>query len=166
VIIADSSVWIDHFRGRRTRQSEHLRMLLELGYVDKDPRHDLLVGDLILLEILLGARTEEDAIGIFRILTRFHFVALLTPDLAVLAIRHFRALRAVGKTCSGLNDLVIATFCIAHGHSLLHADRDFDVMEKYLDLKVVAATWSVNDSRAAYGGSEPVSSAAHAGDSR
>ncbi|MEK6815719.1 MAG: hypothetical protein AABY65_13400 [Nitrospirota bacterium] len=34
-------------------------------------------------------------------------------------------------------DVVIGTFCIENGHSLLHADADFDPIERYLGLKVV-----------------------------
>jgi len=34
-------------------------------------------------------------------------------------------------------DIIIGTFCIARGHSLLHDDRDFVPMAKHLGLKVV-----------------------------
>jgi len=33
--------------------------------------------------------------------------------------------------------LIIGTFCILHGHSLLHDDRDFEPMRQYLGLPVV-----------------------------
>jgi hypothetical protein len=41
--------------------------------------------------------------------------------------------RTVRKTI----DWLIATFCLIHGHSLLHHDRDFDPFEDPLDLQVV-----------------------------
>jgi predicted nucleic acid-binding protein len=31
-------------------------------------------------------------------------------------------------------DLIIGTFCVAHGHRLLHNNRDFDPMAKHLGL--------------------------------
>ncbi|HLJ00222.1 MAG TPA: PIN domain nuclease, partial [Bradyrhizobium sp.] len=34
-------------------------------------------------------------------------------------------------------DIIIGTFCIEHGHALLHDDRDFEPMEEHLGLKVV-----------------------------
>lgn len=34
-------------------------------------------------------------------------------------------------------DLLIDTFCLTSGHALLLADRDFQVMERYLWLRVV-----------------------------
>jgi predicted nucleic acid-binding protein len=33
-------------------------------------------------------------------------------------------------------DVIIAKHCILHGLALLHANRDFDVMEKHLGLRV------------------------------
>lgn len=33
--------------------------------------------------------------------------------------------------------MIIATFCIINNHTLLHNDRDFDPMEKYLGLQVL-----------------------------
>ena len=33
--------------------------------------------------------------------------------------------------------MIIATYCIAHSLKLLHADRDFEVLEKELGLTVV-----------------------------
>jgi predicted nucleic acid-binding protein len=34
-------------------------------------------------------------------------------------------------------DVIIGTFCIETGSSLLHCDRDFDPLEKHLKLRVI-----------------------------
>jgi predicted nucleic acid-binding protein len=34
-------------------------------------------------------------------------------------------------------DVLIGTYCIQHGHELLHADRDFDSMHRHLGLRVL-----------------------------
>jgi predicted nucleic acid-binding protein len=34
-------------------------------------------------------------------------------------------------------NLIIGTFCIEHGHTLLHGDRDFEPMRTYLGLQVL-----------------------------
>lgn len=52
-VLVDSSVWIDHLRGVRTRETEILDRLLasldpELGLYDTEAPADLLIGDLIL----------------------------------------------------------------------------------------------------------------------
>jgi predicted nucleic acid-binding protein len=97
----------------------------------------LLVGDLILLEVLQGARNEAHATRIERALRQYSVVPLLGGDLAPRAARNYRRLRDIGITIRKTADVIIATFCIEHDHALLHDDRDFAPMEKHLGLKVV-----------------------------
>ncbi len=58
-------------------------------------------------------------------------------ELAVDAARHYRLLRARGRTVHKTIDCLIASFCLRERHSLLHCDRDFDVFEEVLGLPVV-----------------------------
>ena len=53
MIVVDSSVWIDFFRGSATRETTVLRSLIGRGVV--------LVGDLILAEVLQGFPDERQA---------------------------------------------------------------------------------------------------------
>jgi predicted nucleic acid-binding protein len=129
LILVDSSVWIAHLRGDRTVATIKLA-----AAVSREP---VLVGDLILLEILQGARDEAHAARLERGLGQSVVVPLLTPDLAPKAARNYRRLRALGITIRKTADIVIGTFCIEHRHALLHDDRDFVPMEKHLGLKVV-----------------------------
>ena len=62
---------------------------------------------------------------------------MVTPALAAQAATHYRRLRALGVTLRGTVDLLIATFCIAGGHVLLHSDRDFAPMQKHLGLRAL-----------------------------
>ena len=59
---------------------------------------------------------------------------MLDAELAARAARCFRTLRDKGVTIRKTN-LIIGTFCLAHGHMLLHDDRDFDAMAEHLGLK-------------------------------
>ena len=129
MIVVDSSVWIAHLRGRETPATARLAQL-----VGREP---LLVGDVILLEVLQGARNEAQAARIERMLRRFMVVPLLDPELAVRAARNFRRLRDIGVTVRKSADLVIATYCIEHGHALLHEDRDFGPIERHLGLRII-----------------------------
>ena len=52
MILVDSSVWIDYFRGTITSETDTLDRLL----ASKTP----IVGDLILTEVLQGFRNERD----------------------------------------------------------------------------------------------------------
>jgi predicted nucleic acid-binding protein len=56
---------------------------------------------------------------------------------AIDAARNYRQLRAAGRTTRNTIDLLIATHCIRHQHSLLHRDRDFDAFEDILGLTVI-----------------------------
>jgi len=60
-------------------------------------------------------------------------------EVAVDSARNYRRLRARGVSVRKSIDVMIGTFCINNGHQLLHADRDFDPMERYLGLRVVRA---------------------------
>ena len=53
------------------------------------------------------------------------------------AARNYRILRAQGRTVRKTIDCLVATFCLREGHSLLHADRDFDGFEQLLGPSVV-----------------------------
>ena len=128
MILVDSSVWIAHLRGYRTPATEKLYAAAA--------REPLLVGDLILLEVLQGARDEAHAARIENGLRQYTLVQLLDADLAVHAARNYRTLRSLGVTLRRTADVIIGAYCIEHGHALLHDDRDFAPMETYLGLKV------------------------------
>jgi hypothetical protein len=128
VILVDSSVWIDHFRGTDTEQVRRLR-----AEFDGD---ELLVGDLVVCEVLQGVRLAVDATRVEGVLRSFELVSLADPELAVTAAANYRFLRSRGITVRTTVDLIIGTFCIERGHSLLHSDRDFEPMERLLGLQV------------------------------
>jgi predicted nucleic acid-binding protein len=129
LIVVDSSVWIDFFNGKVTPQTSKLLSLL-----GNEP---LLVGDLILCEILQGARSEAQARRLEQELRKFELLPMLNPELAIAAAKNYRLLRSEGITIRKTVDLIIGTFCIAHGHTLLHDDRDFSHMETHLGLKII-----------------------------
>jgi len=127
MILVDTSVWIDHLNDRETREVAKLRALIG--------RTPLLVGDLTLCEVLQGLQSEKEAREVEGALRRFDLVSLVTPDLAVRAAANYRELRSKGVTVRRTIDMLIGTYCIEHGHSLLHADRDFEPMQQHLGLR-------------------------------
>ncbi len=129
MILVDSSVWIDYFRGSVTAQTEKLDRLL-----GSEP---LAVGDLILTEVLQGFTDEHGFNEAKRMLTALTMVELGGQKVAIQAARNFRALRGLGITVRKTIDTVIATRCIESGYDLLHCDRDFDPFVEYLGLRVV-----------------------------
>ena len=129
MILVDSSVWIAHLKGKTTPATEKLR-----AAAANEP---LLVGDLIMLEVLQGARNEAHAARIERALREYAIVPLLDVGLAARAARNYRRLRELGVTVRKTADIIIGTFCIEHRHTLLHDDRDFAPMQDHLGLQVL-----------------------------
>jgi predicted nucleic acid-binding protein len=127
--LVDSSVWIDQFNQIPNPAVERLRALVTEG--------PLLVGDLILCEVLQGFRSEAQAQLVERALGQYQIVALSNPELAIKAAANYRLLRRRGITIRKTIDIIIGTFCIERGHALLHSDRDFEPMERFLGLQAV-----------------------------
>ena len=126
MILVDSSVWIDYFRGAPSAETDLLDRLL-----GSEP---LLVGDLIVVEVLQGFRTQREFTTARRLLNEFEVVALCSPELAIQAARNYRELHNLGITVRKTIDTVIATYCIENNHPLLTADRDFEPFVSHLGL--------------------------------
>jgi predicted nucleic acid-binding protein len=129
MIVVDSSVWIANLRGEDIEPVRKLR-----GIEDANA---ILVGDLILLEVLQGAREEAHASQIERFLRQFEIVAMLSDGLAVRAARNYRLLRQKGVTVRKTIDMIIGTFCIENQYFLLHNDKDFTPMSEHLGLRFI-----------------------------
>ncbi|HET6237069.1 MAG TPA: PIN domain nuclease [Acetobacteraceae bacterium] len=129
MIVVDSSVWIANLRNTVSEPVRVLRSLFETEV--------LLVGDIVLLEVLQGARDEAHAIRLARDLNAFDIVPMLGTRVAVQAARNYRILRSKGITIRKTIDLIIGTFCIERDHTLLHDDRDFEPMRLHLGLQVL-----------------------------
>jgi predicted nucleic acid-binding protein len=127
MILVDSSVWIDYFRGTATPEAEKLDTLL-----GTEP---IAVGDLILTEVLQGFRSDREFNQARKLLTSLEVVELGGLDIAIQAAKNFRTLRARGITVRKTIDTVIATRCIESGYALLFSDRDFDPFVQYMALR-------------------------------
>lgn len=102
----------------------------------QDNDDQILLGDLILLEVLQGARDEARAARIEQYLRSFPIASMLDETVAVQAARNHRTLRARGRTVRKTIDMIIGTFCLIGGHALLHDDRDFEPLAEHLGLVV------------------------------
>lgn len=127
MILVDSSVWIDYFRGVSTPQCEMLDALL-----GTEP---LAIGDLILVEVLQGFDSDREFNQARKLLASLKTIDMGGKDIAIQAAQNFRALRALGITVRKAIDTVIATRCIASRLALLYSDRDFDPFVDHLGLR-------------------------------
>jgi predicted nucleic acid-binding protein len=79
--------------------------------------------------------TGNDGFCCVRSLQEFEILSLVDAELAVKPAVNYRFLRQRGTTIHETIDLIIGTYCIERGHSLLHSDRDFVPMERLLGLQ-------------------------------
>ena len=129
MVIVDTTVWIDYLRGLRNKETDYFDS--ELG------RQRFGLTDLILCETLQGIGDDKAFTRVLRELRKFEIFETGGEEMAIEAARNFRGLRQRGRTIRKTIDCLIATFCLRHGHSLLHRDRDYDQFEVFLGLVVI-----------------------------
>lgn len=121
MILVDSSVWIDYFRGVKTAQTDRLDALLGTEPVA--------IGDLMLTEVLQGFTKDRDFEQALALLSAVDVIEIGGREVALQAARNYRALRARGITVCKTIDTLIATRCIMDGLPLLHSRIDTDLLE-------------------------------------
>ncbi|MGO8694993.1 MAG: PIN domain nuclease [Rectinemataceae bacterium] len=128
MIIADTSAWIDYFRGLSAPHTDLLDFELS--------RNRIATGDLIIAEFLQGFRNEGDYQEAKLLMESLEYYDLVGKNIAVAASRNFLTLRREGITVRKTIDVLIATFCTENDLELIHNDRDFDQIEEKLGLRV------------------------------
>ena len=126
MIIVDTSVWIDYFNGKHSKETDSLDTILG--------NQEILIGDLILTEILQGFQEDRLFREAQSMLESFPVVPMLGMQLAIKSATNYRILRKRGATVRKTIDVMIGTYCIEHHIPLLYADRDFDPMVRHLGL--------------------------------
>lgn len=127
MILVDSSVWINYFNGIPTWQTDLLDHYLSNTLI--------VIGDLILTEVLQGFRSDTDFETAKNFLSTLQFRQIGGYNVAIQSANNYRILRKSGVTVRKTIDIIIATFCIMEGLTLLHDDRDFDPMVTHFSLK-------------------------------
>ena len=127
MIFVDTSVWIDFFNGKETREVLILEAALGAEVVS--------IGDLIALEILQGFRNDKDYNTAKELLSALTIYSLLGERAAYVCAENYRALRKKGITIRKTADVIIASFCIENNFPLLFSDKDFLPFFKHLGLR-------------------------------
>ena len=138
LILVDSSVWIDFFARRVTIQTAGLRSFVATNA-------EIGVGDLVLTEVLQGARDERHGAVLIGNLSEFYHIPIVDRRVAIAAAGNYRLLRARGITVRKTIDTLIATRCILDKLPLLYSDRDFDPFVEHLGL--ISATTALGVSQ-------------------
>lgn len=97
---------------------------------------DLAVTEIIIAEVLAGERSDRQLAFARRQLLGFPLLRLGGLQAFEHAAAIYRTCRAAGETLQGLTDCLIAVPAIHAGASVLHKDRDFDVIARHTDLRI------------------------------
>ena len=127
MVLVDSSVWVDFYRGKITLAVEQLKKMMWRT-------DEIIVGDLIFAEVLQGANSEKEFAKIRNDLFAFPQITISDTACAIQSAKNYRFLRARGVTIRKTIDTLIATRCIIDSIPLLHNDRDFDPFVTHLGL--------------------------------
>ena len=129
MLLVDSTVWIDFFRGRETPQVIFLTESLE-----KD--EDMCICGPILTEVLQGIADEHQYRKTREFFSPLVFLPL-TEDHFLSAADIFRKARMSGESIRKTIDCIIASCAILQHIPLLHNDNDFLIIERFSRLKTV-----------------------------
>jgi len=128
-ILADTSVWIDFFKGRKSPESSLLYYYLS---------HDepVLICPPIIQEILQGISLDKDYLRIKEDILSLELISINPVDSAIGAAELYRSLRKKGATIKRSMDCLIAYYAIFYKAALLHKDSDFNIIAKHSSLKI------------------------------
>ena len=127
MIVVDSSAWIDFFNGVSNPEVERLD-----GWLGVTP---LAIGDLILVEVMQGFRSEHDVDTTRQLFRSLALLPMLDGSNAWKAAENCRTLRRQGITVRKTIDGSIATACIEANLPLLFSDRNFQPYVEHLGLE-------------------------------
>jgi predicted nucleic acid-binding protein len=119
MILVDTSVWIDFFRGQQSAAATTLAQCLG------DASVEVGMADLVLFEVMRGFRENRAMQDAQALLSALPQVEIGGAEHALQAAARYRQLRAKGRSVNSPIDVLLASFCMSHGHVLLHRDADF-----------------------------------------
>ncbi len=128
MIVVDTSVWIDFFRGKGSAQHNAMIRLIE-------EEEDLALTEIIFMEILQGIKQDKDFRKIKGFLSDFPIYEPKGLETYMNAAQIFRSCRKKGKTVRKTIDCIIAAICIENNLNILHNDKDFDLIAASAPLK-------------------------------
>lgn len=129
MIVVDTTVWIDFFKGANTSEERYLQELITEG-------RSIALTDLIFCEILQGIREDREYERIRRLLLQFPIFQMDRLPLFEQAAMIYRTCRKQGVTIRKTIDCLIAAVCIANDLALFHKDSDFDRMARVISLTI------------------------------
>lgn len=126
VILIDTSAWIEFLRDTGSPICEEVDRLLA---------EEMAICDPVRMEVLAGARDEAHLRQLRGLLARATVLPTGAADYESAAAL-YRACRRRGETVRKLIDCLIAAVAVRESVPILHADADFDVLDRHTALQI------------------------------
>lgn len=117
MILTDTSAWVEYDRATGSPVDRRVSELI----ANEGP---LATTELVMMEVMAGAKTDGRKEDLRRLLLRFDLLPLDTAADFDAAAQIYRVCRRVGVTPRGLIDCVIASVALRHQATLLAHDAD------------------------------------------
>jgi predicted nucleic acid-binding protein len=130
MILVDTSIWIDFLRGENSLERRLLHNLIE-------DEEEISITGIILTEILQGIKEDKKYQITKNYLLKFPMYEPSGINTYIDAARIYRECRNNGKTVRSTIDCIVAAICLENDLSILHKDRDYDIIQEFVGLKVV-----------------------------
>ncbi len=129
MILADTSAWIEYLRKTGSDVNHTLRGLITAGA-------GLGTTEPVAMEVLAGARDEDDHLRLGRLLGRAHLLPVGGFEDYEAAARIQRTCRRQETPVRNITDCLIAAVAIRNDVPILHRDRDFDLIARQTLLRI------------------------------
>jgi hypothetical protein len=129
LVLVDTSAWIEFLRATGSRAHLEVRRLIRNARA-------IVTTDVVIMELLAGARDESHASQLRRLLLGFDHTPVRGLADFEAAAALYRDCRRQGFTPRALNDCLIAAIGLREGAAVLHHDRDFDGIARWCGLRI------------------------------
>jgi len=130
-LLLDTSAWVEYLRDSGSPSCERVEALIRANSV-------LATTDIVIMELLAGAREPDDRKKIWAFMNRCVLLPVRPLFEYEKAAELYLRCRANGFTPANTNDLLIASVAIGKKVPLLAADSDFEQIASVSSLKLVA----------------------------
>lgn len=127
--LVDTSAWVEYLRASGSTTHEAVRDLIS----SDAPMHTT---EVVVMEVLAGARDEMHSKDLRRLLTRCELVPIAGFSDYEDAASLYRRCRRGGEMVRALNDCLVGAVAIRADLDLLHQDRDFEVLARHCPLRL------------------------------
>ena len=130
MVLVDTSVWVDYFRGKETLETFYLANAIGENV-------DICISGIILAEILQGISSEKEYHSVKFLLDRTLIFLPMLKESYELAAQIYRQAKQHGRAIRNTIDCLIASCAICHHAQLLQSDKDYLVISQFSKLKLV-----------------------------